>query len=304
MKKIVVIITSSLLPIIVIFISVLAAILIVLDFFGTSSTDGYVENNMAYAEDYKKVLNENINNGYVSLERILYFYLARDDYSFSKIYNDNLDYDTKRMKPISEICLEEDYKNISGCNTFEMKYGKQINEYQAKPFGKPIDFSEVSVTSFFMEQRIVFGSYDIHKAWDFAAPAETEVLSVCDGTIKDISFPYQKNETDTAGGYGNNIVLNCKLDDENYNVIYAHLYPNSTELKIGDEVYKGQVIASVGTTGHSTGNHLHYQVQKESGTNVDGMSLIEFSDVELEHEPSDTPDSKYDHLPDKPYYGN
>ena len=58
---------------------------------------------------------------------------------------------------------------------------------------------------------------------------------------------------------------------------FAHLYPDSAKVKEGDIVKAGDELAGVGTTGYSTGPHLHYQVQL-NGSNVDGMSLIDFSD--------------------------
>lgn len=284
LKKIIALVVTTMIPIIVIIVILLTAVMIVLDFFGTNTTDGYVQDNMAYASEYKKVLNENIDNGYVSLERILFFYLARDGYSFSKLYQDNLDYESKRMKPISEVCSEMEYKFLSICSVNEINLSNQIDEYQNKPFVKPLDFSKVKISSFFMEQRIVFGNYSVHKAWDLATPAETDVYSVCDGEIQKVSFPYSTNEKDISGGGGNQIELKCNVDDMTYKVTYAHLYPNSAKVGVGDIVTKGQIIAGVGTTGYSTGNHLHYQVQKEDGTYVDGMSLIEFGTEELDSE--------------------
>lgn len=278
MKKIILLITTSLLPIIFIGVIILVACLIVLDFFGTNSTDGYVVENMAYAEDYKAVLNQNIQNGYVPLERILYFYLVNGNLSFQQIYNDNLDLEIKRMKPISEVCSQSTYKFLSVCSPYELRVSKQIDEYQAKPFAKPIDFSKVTITSFFMEQRIVFGTYGVHKAWDLASPEQTEINAVCDGKITTVSFPYTENVTDVNGGSGNHIVLQCNIDGTIYNVTYGHLYPGSSKVSVDDTVTKGQVIAGVGTTGYSTGNHLHYQVQLEDNTYIDGMSLIDFSD--------------------------
>ena len=101
MKKITVIFSSAFLLVIAFGIAIIVSCLICLDFFGTNTIDSYVEDNMAYADNYKKVLNKNIENGYIPLERILYFYLAKDNLSFSEIYNDNLDLDLKRMKPIT-----------------------------------------------------------------------------------------------------------------------------------------------------------------------------------------------------------
>ena len=70
--------------------------------------------------------------------------------------------------------------------------------------------------------------------------------------------------------------ISCDVNDLTYKVLYAHLYPNSAKVRTNDNVTKGQLIASVGTTGYSTGNHLHYQVSLD-GKVVDGMSLIDFT---------------------------
>ncbi|MCI6265267.1 MAG: hypothetical protein MR598_00285, partial [Erysipelotrichaceae bacterium] len=76
--------------------------LMLMDFFGANVTDGFVENNSEYADTYKSVLNQNIKTGkgYVSLERVLYFYLASDSLSMHEIYTDNLDSETKKQKTI------------------------------------------------------------------------------------------------------------------------------------------------------------------------------------------------------------
>lgn len=290
---------AALTPVIFLFIIILAACMLVLDFFGTSSTDGYVENNLVYAKDYKNVLNENIINGYVPLERLLDFYLAKDNFSFAKIYNDNLNLEIKRMKPLSEVCTLPEYRYLSICSYQNFRYG-QNSGYQAKPFAMPIDFSNTTITSFFMEQRIVFGSYDIHKAWDLASPAETEVLSVCDGVVIESSYKYKENKTDTSGGLGNHVSISCNVDGTVYKVTYGHLFPSNKPIAVGTEVIKNQVIGKVGTTGYSTGNHLHYQVQTNDNKYVDGMSLIDFSPgAEIPEDPK----PGYNPFPDRPNIG-
>ena len=93
-----------------------------LDFFGANVTDGYVENNSQYAELYKPVVRSNLinGNGYVSLDRILYFYLENDNLTFTEIYQDNLDHDLKQVKPISDVCEMDKYKNYSVCKLDEI----------------------------------------------------------------------------------------------------------------------------------------------------------------------------------------
>lgn len=278
---------------------ILIPILMILDFFGANITDGYIENNSGYAEEYKKVLNENIKakNGYVSLERILYFYLADNSLTFSKIYTDNLDSELKRQLPISQVCEIQKYKVLEVCKEDNIADSGQINEEQAKPFAPPIDFTSSTITSFFKEERIVYGESDVHSAWDLANSARTPVYSVCDGTVETVDFPYSTNTIDTSDTQGGNIIkINCEVNELTYTVLYGHLYPNSSQVAVGDTVTKGQVIASVGTTGYSTGDHLHYQVSLNNEV-VDGMSLIDFT-YEIESTPSfNQPD-----LPLRPTY--
>lgn len=278
---------------------ILIPVLMILDFFGANITDGYIENNSGYAEEYKKVLNENIKskNGYVSLERILYFYLADNSLTFSEIYTDNLDSELKRQLPISQVCEIQKYKVLEVCKEDNIVDSGQIDEEQAKPFAPPIDFASSTITSFFKEERIVYGESDVHSAWDLANSARTPVYSVCDGTVETVDFPYSTNTIDTSDTQGGNIIkINCEVNELTYTVLYGHLYPNSSQVAVGDTVTKGQVITSVGTTGFSTGDHLHYQVSLNNEV-VDGMSLIDFT-YEIDSTPSfDQPD-----LPLRPTY--
>lgn len=252
--------------------------LMILDFFGANITDDYVENNMDYADQYKETLNKALKNGYgyVPLNRILYFYLEDDKLSFYDIYVDNIDRESNKMKPISDVCTLPKYKTFSGCK--DLDKSDQIDEEVNKPFVQLIDFSKATVTSFFMEERIVFGKADVHSAWDLAAGNKTPVKAVCDGDVIQVSFKYSENVTDKNGGGGNQIKIKCEVDEDvTYTVWYAHLYPGTAKVKENDKVTVGQEIAGVGTTGYSTGPHLHFQVQY-NGNNVDGMSLIDFSD--------------------------
>ena len=277
-KKILKMILGSSTGIIVVGIIILVPVLMVLDFFGANITDNYVENNMDYADKYKEAVNMALKNnkGYVPLTRILYFYLEDEEQSFYQIYADNLDKDSNKMLPISEVCELPKYKNFDGCRDYEES--DQIDEEQNKPFSPPIDFKKITVTSFFMEERIVFGKSDVHGGWDLACGNKTPVKAVCDGKITKVSFPYKENVTNTSGGGGNQIYLECEVDEDiTYKVIYAHLYPDTAKVKEGQMVKAGDELAGVGTTGYSTGPHLHYQVELD-GNKVDGMSLIDFSD--------------------------
>ena len=256
----------------------LVACLTALDFFEEENdadvnfTD-YVVNNYEYANDYTSVVNKNIRsgNGYVPLSRIVYFYSENKQLTFDEIYSDNLDVNLKQMKSINEVCLMDKYKSMNACKSIS------ISDTGAKIFSKPIDFSKITVTSFFMQQRIVYGNSDVHPAWDLAASNQTPVYSVCDGTVEKVSFKYTSNVIDKKGGAGNQIMIKCSIGGTTYHIIYGHLYPSSAKVKTGDYVGEGEQIAGVGTTGYSTGPHLHFEVYLNNKNRIDGMDLINFN---------------------------
>lgn len=257
----------------------LIPILLIYNFFGGEISDsGYIEGNMEYASEYKDVLNKYItrsNDGYIPLSRILYFYNEDSDLNFSKIYSNNLDFELKNIKPISDVCLEH-YKDLDVCKDEEYLNGSQVDDYPYKPFNAPIDFSKTTITSYFGQERIVFDDYDVHYAWDFATSPKTPVYSIGEGIVKVVRFNQDTNVTDTSNGAGNYIEIEYEYEDNKYRVIYAHLFPNSSLVRVGQKVYSWQKIATVGTTGYSTGNHLHFQISLD-GKKIDGMSLIDFT---------------------------
>ncbi len=71
-----------------------------------------------------------------------------------------------------------------------------------------------------------------------------------------------------GGGYGNYLYIDHGIyKGEYYRTVYAHLYPGSITVRSGQKVGKGQVIGRVGTTGSSTGYHLHYEIRHGTTSN-------------------------------------
>ena len=91
------------------------------------------------------------------------------------------------------------------------------------------------------------GSREFHEGWDIANHKGTEVIATADGVI---SF------ADEKGSFGKLIII-----DHGHGITtrYAHL--DKTFFKQGDRISRGQIIASMGNTGRSTGPHLHYEVR-------------------------------------------
>jgi murein DD-endopeptidase MepM/ murein hydrolase activator NlpD len=90
----------------------------------------------------------------------------------------------------------------------------------------------------------------MHKGIDIAAPANSPVVATKSGTISKVDFE--------ANGYGKYIDIE---HSDGYKTRYAHL--NNILVSVGDQVNQGQTIGAVGSTGRSTGPHLHYEVHKD-----------------------------------------
>ena len=132
-------------------------------------------------------------------------------------------------------------------------------------FWWPLDpNAEVRISSFFGPRRApIEGASTNHGAIDIAVATGTDVLASADGVVE-----YVGNDPD---GYGNYITI----DHQNgYKTRYAH---NSQILvHKGDTVTKGQVIAKSGSTGNSTGPHLHFEIHL-NGTKVDPLDYVSIS---------------------------
>lgn len=272
---------------------ILICILMIFDFFGAELTKEKISNNAEYADLYKQASNKYIKNGYVPLQRLLYFYLEDQSLTFDTLYQLNQNPTGKIEKEISVVCEDERVKNMGACTASNIESNKEYLSVPTPLFNFPLKTSSYKVTSFYNEQRIIYGEQNVHSGWDLATSAQTPLYSVCNGTVHKVTYTQNENiPYDQSGNKtGNIIVLKCDQDyAETYYVTYAHLYPNSAKVKVGDSVSHWTEIASVGTTGHSTGNHLHYQVADANWDLIDGMQLIDFNSVtdysnQLEYKP-------------------
>lgn len=129
---------------------------------------------------------------------------------------------------------------------------------QILPHGRPVAKSWVS-SSFGHRTDPFTGRSSFHRGVDFAAPAGTEVMAVAAGVVT-----YSKSRF----GYGNTVEIN---HGNGYVTRYAH--NKSVLVEVGETVQKGQAIALIGSTGRSTGPHLHFEVLRQ-GRPVDPMSFV------------------------------
>ena len=100
----------------------------------------------------------------------------------------------------------------------------------------------------------VTGVNKLHAGTDFAAPGGTPIYAAASGYVQVAGW--------STGGYGNYVIIyHGKMSDGNtYSTLYAHM--RSVATSAGKYVKQGELIGYVGTTGNSTGNHLHLEVWK------------------------------------------
>jgi murein DD-endopeptidase MepM/ murein hydrolase activator NlpD len=110
----------------------------------------------------------------------------------------------------------------------------------------PLEVSRVS-SGFANRVHPISGEWKAHKGIDFAASQGTPIHAAGDGTVDFVGV---------SNGYGNMIVLKHW---NNYSTAYAHMSRFGSNLRKGAKVSQGQVIGYVGSTGWSTGAHLHYE---------------------------------------------
>lgn len=188
---------------------------------------------------------------------------------------------------------DDKYYKIDLCDNKFVEEHNSIytSTYLELPYAFPLKRENFgSVTSMVNEIRNVnldlseqeLSHTNFHSGWDFSASAETPVYSICDGTVEAISFTQNSNvpfndQPEPKNKTGNFIKVKC--DSTNDIVSYFHLYPNSAsnKIKTNSKVSKGQFLARVGTTGESTGNHLHLGLNADTGTRLDALYFIDFS---------------------------
>ena len=111
----------------------------------------------------------------------------------------------------------------------------------------PINGARLS-SSFGMRKHPILGFNKMHRGTDFAAPKGTPIMASGSGTITRARW---------CGGGGNCVKIR---HNSTYETIYAHMSKFARGIKEGRKVKQGQIIGYVGSTGMSTGPHLHYEV--------------------------------------------
>lgn len=126
-------------------------------------------------------------------------------------------------------------------------YGRDGQSTKKTLMKTPIDGARVS-SGYGMRRHPVLGYSKMHKGMDFAAPTGTPIYAAGDGVVQ---------RAGRFGAYGNYVRVRHRGD---LDTAYAHMSKVASGIRPGTRVKQGQVIGYVGSTGRSTGPHLHYEI--------------------------------------------
>jgi len=162
--------------------------------------------------------------------------------------------DNNKVRDTGKIIYASMYVNGEEINLYNFKYKNDEEYYDIK--GKsitkslmktPINGARLS-SSYGMRKHPILGYNKMHRGTDFAAPSGTPIMASGSGTITRARW---------CGGGGNCVKIK---HNSTYETIYAHMKAFAKGIKEGRKVRQGQIIGYVGSTGMSTGPHLHYEV--------------------------------------------
>ncbi|MCC6002244.1 MAG: peptidoglycan DD-metalloendopeptidase family protein [Pararhodobacter sp.] len=141
---------------------------------------------------------------------------------------------------------------------------EEINHFriaaQRTPFAMPVNSRAVRHTSGFGNRRDPrTGRTRMHSGVDWAGPQGTPIMATASGTVTHAGW---------QGGYGNTVIIRHEFGIE---TLYAHLH--RIDVNVGQRVSRGDRIGGMGTTGRSTGVHLHYEI-RVGGRPINPMTYI------------------------------
>jgi Membrane proteins related to metalloendopeptidases len=173
-------------------------------------------------------------------------YLGEESYEYEEEYEWhilNINLSARSFTNVAASRMDSDQREIHDL----LMRSRGNRQYLSNVF----DFNWLPYVSSYYGWRVhpISGEKNYHMGIDIAVPQGTPILAGHDGVITDVGYD--------AGGYGNYVVI---TGDDGLVSKYAHC--DSVSVSIGQEVTAGDAIATVGSTGNSTGSHLHLEVIK------------------------------------------
>lgn len=171
--------------------------------------------------------------------------LQKDEAQAQKEFYEKKAAEEKLDKELEEYIAEQQRKNQAAMEAGDWAWPLPLNSgaYASSRFG----------------WRFLWGSWDYHRGWDLACWLGTDIYAAKSGTVLIATYHYS---------YGNYVVID---HGDGISTVYGHC--SKLLVSAGDKVKKGDLIAKVGTTGNSSGYHLHFEFRR-NGKYTDPFEFI------------------------------
>lgn len=173
----------------------------------------------------------------------------KEDERAKELFSSDLkDFDTEEFEKYINTMQDTAQQRLASFQEIAWYYANRREGLHSTPSIRP---SSARISSGFGYRRDPFGQPigHMHNGLDFAGKPDSPILATADGVVR---------HTGWVNGYGQAVLIDHGFG---YSTLYAHA--TGIKVKPGDVVKRGQQIAFMGTTGRSTGTHLHYEVWKD-----------------------------------------
>ena len=177
---------------------------------------------------------------------------------------DEYDAETKKMQKLEKEALAKEKaaeeaarKKAAASSSSSSSSSSRSSSTVSKGSGQfmwPVPSSSYVSSPYGYRIHPIYGTKKLHAGMDIAAPSGSTIVAADSGTVILASYGYN-------GGYGNYVIIS---HGNGYTTRYAHC--SSLSVSVGQQVSKGQKIASVGSTGASTGPHCHFEIRINGST--------------------------------------
>jgi murein DD-endopeptidase MepM/ murein hydrolase activator NlpD len=157
------------------------------------------------------------------------------------------------------------YTVVSLAQQVRLKYGNQSFAYTNDPLGTiqwPFPVPVPISSGFGPRVSPCSGCSSYHLGIDFTPGAGTPIGSIADGVVSQVA---------TTGAFGNHVIVDHVINGQKVQSLYAHMLAGSIRVVVGQQVKVTEELGQVGSTGESTGAHLHLEIH------VDGVPIDPFA---------------------------
>jgi murein DD-endopeptidase MepM/ murein hydrolase activator NlpD len=165
----------------------------------------------------------------------------------------------------ASAAVRDDWSVTSYAELLRVRYGSNNYSYSTSGVGAirwPFAFAAPIVSGFGARVAPCRGCSSYHRGLDFDAGYGAPIGSVADGVVSAVGF---------SSAYGYRVEIEHIVNGQRVTSLYAHMVSDSSAMQVGSAVVAGDLVGALGSTGASTGAHLHLEIR------IDGVPIDPFA---------------------------